>query len=108
MTHPAKRKGDLFERTIVDYLAEQLPAERIPASATIDRGDIWLPGTTLQCKNHVRLDLPAAWRDTQQQAGNNRHHDGWLIHKRHGVTDPAAQWVTCDLAQLRRHLERNM
>lgn len=100
--HPSKVKGDRFERLVADYLAETLPAvERIPAGATEDRGDLWIPGSTIQIKNVARMALPSWWADTTRQAATNRHALGWLVHKRVGTTAPGSQWVTCDLAQLR-------
>lgn len=107
MTHPSKAKGDRMERIVRDYLiSEGLQAERIPAGVSDDTGDIWTPtGHTIQVKDRKVVALPEWWRDTQLQTANNRHDFGWLVHKRHGVTDPAAQWVTCDLAQLARILE---
>lgn len=100
MSHPSKVKGSAFERLICDYLtALGIPAERIPAGASDDRGDIWVPGVTIQCKNQARMALPAWWADTQRQRDTNDHTVGLLVHKRHGVTDPSRQWVTVDLAQ---------
>lgn len=104
MSHPSKVKGSAFEKLVRDYLAERVLAERIPAGATLDRGDIFVPGATIQCKNQKRLDLPGWWRDTMLQAGNNGHSVGYLVHKRVGTTDPGQQWVTIDLRQLRDHL----
>ena len=105
MSNPQKRKGDAFERSAADYLAEVIPAERIPAGATIDRGDIWTPGAALECKNRTRLDLPGWWRATQNQMGARGVHYGFLIHKRAGTADAGRQWVTTDLEHLRRILD---
>ena len=40
MANPQKRKGSAFERLVADYLAERVACERIPAGATLDRGDL--------------------------------------------------------------------
>jgi len=102
MAHPNKIKGNGFERLVRDFLAAGgIPADRIPAGATIDRGDIWVPGNTIQCKNVRLLALPSWWKDTLDQTAANNHRFGWIVHKRHGTTDPAKQWVTTDLTQLR-------
>jgi hypothetical protein len=102
MTHPSKVKGDAFERMCRDYLAEVgLPVDRIPAGASNDRGDLWFPGHTLQCKNHGTPSLGSWWAQTQRQREYNRHPYAWCIHKRRGVAAPGDQFVTCDLGQLR-------
>ena len=100
MTHPSKAKGDAFERLIARYFADEgFIVERIPAGASDDRGDLWIPGVTIQCKNRTRTDLPGWWADTERQRDYNAHDDAVLIHKRVGTVDPARQWVTVDLAQ---------
>jgi hypothetical protein len=109
VTNRSKAKGDWLERTARDYLAEAgVPCERIPAGATLDRGDLWVPGHTVQCKNWTRTDLPSWWRGTQQQAEVNGHRFAWMIHKRTGVAKPEGQWVTTDLAHLRLLLQETV
>lgn len=101
MTNPQKRKGSAFERLVADYLAERLACERIPAGATVDRGDLWTAAAAIQCKNQARLSL-GAWLDaTQQQqaAAGKRLHA--LVVKRRGVTAPERQLVVMTLQQLR-------
>jgi hypothetical protein len=106
VTHPSKAKGDRFERLVCDYLAETVVCERIPAGASKDRGDLWVPNAgTIQCKDWTTTNLPAWWRDTERQMTNNNHRTGWVVHKRKGTTDPTQQWVTCDLQQLRYLLD---
>ena len=105
MANPSKAKGSRFERLIADYLSETFPCERIPAGATVDRGDLWTPtGVTLQLKDHARLAMGPAWAATLDQQANNGHDLSFLVHKRHGKGAPGDQWVTCDVTQLRRLL----
>ena len=58
MTSPQKRKGDEWERRVVELCrAAGFDAERIPAGSTNDRGDIWTLDTVIECKNHKQLSL---------------------------------------------------
>jgi hypothetical protein len=104
MANPQKVKGAAFERLIADYLAERIPCERIPAGATLDRGDLWTEAATIQCKNHRTLSLGAWLRDAieqQQNAGKRLHA---LVVKRKGTTAPAEQFVVMSLEQFRELL----
>lgn len=101
MSNPQKAKGSAFERLVCDYLAQAVPCERIPAGATLDRGDLWTPLAAIQCKNHRTLSL-GAWIDQtleQQQNASKALHA--LTIKRKGTTDPASQLVVMTLAQFR-------
>lgn len=102
MTNPSKRKGSAFERLICDYLAETGPAERIPAGATEDRGDLWTPAAAIQCKNRQQLSLGAWLDETVKQQHNANKNLHWLVVKRKGSTDPARQFAICTLEQARR------
>ena len=102
MTNPAKAKGSDYERIIARYLIGcDVPCERIPAGATADRGDLWIPiieWPTIDCKNH-RTPRLGEWVDrAAEQAHNAGRHAGVVCHKRHGITDPSRQFVTTDLA----------
>lgn len=87
MTNPNKRRGDSHERAVRDYLqARGVTCERIPAGATNDHGDLWLPmpGPVVQCKNHARMDL-AGWMDeTLEQMHNAGRAMAWVAVKRRG------------------------
>jgi hypothetical protein len=101
MTNPQKSKGSAYERLIADYLiARGVPCERIPAGATADRGDLWIPVIefpTIDCKNHKSPQL-GPWVDrAAEQAHNAGRHAGVVVHKRHGIVDPARQLVTTSL-----------
>lgn len=107
MTHPSKAKGDKFERLIRDTIIEaEVPVDRIPAGASDDRGDLWIPGVTVQCKNVARLALAEWWGETEAQRDYNGHDLGFLVHKRVGVTDGLRQWVTIDVATMNVILRR--
>jgi hypothetical protein len=101
MANPQKRKGSAFERLIADYLAERMPCERIPAGATLDRGDLWVEAAAIQCKNHRTLSLGAWLRDAMEQQRNAGKRLHALVVKRKGSTAPAEQFVVMTLEQFR-------
>jgi len=101
MAHPSKIKGDGFERLVRDLLlANELPAERIPAGASGDIGDIWTPGAVIQCKNHRELRLSQWLRETEEQQERARKRWHWLTVKRRNVADPEAQYAICSTMQM--------
>jgi hypothetical protein len=104
MANPQKAKGSAFERLIRDYIAEQVPCERIPPGATMDRGDLWTEHAAIQCKNHRTLSLGAWWDDTREQQGNAMKRLAFLVIKRKGTTDPGEQLAVCSVSQLRAML----
>lgn len=98
MSNPQKAKGSAFERLIADYfIGHGVPCERIPAGATADRGDLWVPiieFPTIDTKNHRTPQL-GQWVDrAAEQAHNAGRHAGVVLHKRHGIIDPSRQFVT--------------
>ncbi|WP_243410769.1 hypothetical protein [Mycobacterium kansasii] len=79
--------------------------ERRARNGSRDRGDISgvrLHGqrVVLEVKDCARLDLPGWIREAQFEAGNDDALVGLVVHKRRGVSDPMAQWVTCTVADL--------
>jgi hypothetical protein len=67
MANANKLKGDAFELSIQRYLSERLDCERIPAGATVDRGDLWTRTCLVQCKNQKAIRLGVWLRETIQQ-----------------------------------------
>jgi hypothetical protein len=104
MANRHKAKGASFERLIADYLAERVPCERIPAGATLDRGDLWTEAAAIQCKNCRSLSLGAWLRDAVEQQANARKSLHALVVKRKGTTAPAEQFVVMTLEQFRELL----
>jgi len=74
MGNANKDKGAAAERASCDYLnLRGIEAERVPAGATLDRGDLWIPDKNwpaVQVKNHARLDLSGWVDDVAIQAAN--------------------------------------
>jgi hypothetical protein len=106
VSNPQKAKGSAFERLVRDYLAEQIPCERIPPGSSIDRGDLWTPSCVVQCKNHRALRISEWLTQTcQQQISANKPLHALAV-KRARTTDPADQLVVMTLEQLRHLLTR--
>jgi len=104
----AKQAGTRFERTIADTLATALNDDRIdrrPRTGTKDRGDITGIRThnqrvVIECKDTATMRLPQWTAEAHIEAGNDDALVGVVVHKRRGVADPMAQWVTMTLADL--------
>lgn len=104
----AKKAGTAFETTIARYLAEHVDdrIERRARTGRKDRGDlsgVRAPGggrIVVEAKNVTRINL-AGWAvEAETERGNDDALAGLVVHKRHGVADPGAQWVTLTLADL--------
>lgn len=104
----AKKAGSSFERSIADYLAAHYQDDRIDRRVkhgSKDRGDIagfrhHGQPIVIECKNTTRLDLAGWAREADIERGNDDALAGIIIHKRHGKTSPAEQWVTMPLCEL--------
>lgn len=104
----AKDAGARFERQIADYLAAVLDDDRVDRMVrrgADDRGDITgvrAHGKPLaiECKNVTRTNLPEWVDEAHREAGNADALVGVVVSKRHGVGDPAAQWVHMELRDL--------
>ena len=104
----AKQAGTRFETLVARYLAEVLEDDRIERRAKTgskDRGDIsglrcHGQRVVAECKNTSRMNLPAWVDEAQIEAGHDDALVGVVIHKRHGIADPARQWVSMTVADL--------
>lgn len=104
----AKDAGARFERQIADYLAAALDDERVdrmPRRGAADRGDIagvriHSRRLAIECKNVTRMNLPEWVNEAHREAGNSDSIAGVVISKRHGVGDPASQWVHMEVRDL--------
>lgn len=104
----AKDAGARFERQIADYLADALGDDRVDRMVrrgADDRGDVTgvrahgLP-IAIECKNVTRTNLPEWVSEAHREAGNADALVGVVVSKRHGVGDPASQWVHMELRDL--------
>lgn len=113
MTRPrnrtsAKKAGATFERAIADYLATTIDdrIDRRVRNGAKDRGDIGgLRGLfgkrlVIECKNTTRTALGPWAAEAETERGNDDALAALTIHKRHGVTNPGSQWVTCTVDDL--------
>lgn len=111
MTNKNKAKGSAAERAVCDHLnLKGVEAERVPAGATLDRGDLWIPDKNwpaIQIKNHARLDLSGWVDDVAVQAVNAGRYAGVVVHKRRGRGNPGSWYTTCTLDTLIAIIERN-
>lgn len=104
----ARSAGARFERSVADYLAAHVDdrIDRRPKYGSKDRGDLGgLRGPygqrlVVEVKDCARLQLAAWAAEAEVERGNDDAVAGLIVHKRHGVADPAGQWVTCTLADL--------
>lgn len=104
----AKTAGTRHETAIAAYFAEHVDdrIERRAKTGAKDRGDISglrAPGggrIVVEAKNVTRIDLGTWAREAEIERGNDDAIAALVVHKRHGVGDPGAQWVTCTLRDL--------
>ncbi|RZQ59824.1 hypothetical protein [Amycolatopsis suaedae] len=107
----ARQAGTRFERDIADHLARWVDdrIDRRVKTGANDRGDIGgvrlSPAlangrVVIECKNTTRLALGTWAAETAAERGNDDAVAGLTVHKRHGVSDPGAQWVTCTVNDL--------
>lgn len=105
MTSPSKAKGSAWERECVKVLRGYRfgeAADRMPAGATDDRGDIaGIAGLVVECKNHA--NLATALRDgvdgldAKREAAQAEHAVAFVKRKGKPADDgyavmPIAQW----------------
>lgn len=104
----AKSVGARFERQIADHLDACLPGriDKQPRTGAKDKGDIagvTTPGgrpIAIECKNVTRTQLANWIHEAHTEADNLGAAAGIIIHKRHGRSSPACQWVTMTVADL--------
>jgi len=105
MANRQKAKGDAYERDVQRFLLGEgfVMAERIPAGATLDVGDLLLPADiplTIDCKNQSRFDI-SGWVDrAAEQARNARRTAGFVVVKRRGTTDVAQHYALTTVRML--------
>lgn len=103
----AKAAGARHERIVADYLRDRYDdrVDRRVKTGSKDRGDIEGLRTrdgrrlVLEVKNTARVDLAGWARELEAEIENDGALTGATVHKRHGVADPAKQWVTLTLEQ---------
>lgn len=114
----AKKAGTAFERSVADYLATTVDdrIDRRVKTGTADKGDI--AGlrhqghrVVIEAKNVSRINLAGWAKEADAERANDDALAGIVVHKRHGIADPAQQWVCMTLAELvalltcsRRHI----
>lgn len=104
----ARQAGARFERTIANYLAQQVDdrIDRKVRTGARDTGDI--TGVrhmgrriTIETKDYGGRLLPAQWAsEAHTEMGNDDALAGIVVAKRRAVTDPGSQWVLMTLNDL--------
>lgn len=93
-----------MERQVADWLRDHVSEfiDRRTKTGSKDRGD--LTGVrshgkrvAVEIKNTARVNLAGWIAEAHTEAGNDDAAVGVVVHKRHGVSDPARQWVTMTL-----------
>lgn len=101
----AKAAGSHFEKIVAEFLAAALDDDRIERRArngAKDRGDIGGvrahgQRVVIEAKNCTKQALPQWINEAHVEAGNDDALVGVVVAKRHGVGDPARQWVHMEL-----------
>lgn len=103
----ARAAGARFERSIADWLAQNLDdrIDRRVKTGAKDRGDIGGvrhrgERVVLECKDTTRTDLAGWIREAHLEARHDDARIGVVVHKRRGTTNPAQQWVHMTLEDL--------
>ncbi len=100
----AKAAGRSLENDLVEVFQRHgLAAVRLGLQGTQDRGDIKVdlaPDHVFEAKNCRTLALTQWWREALRERDNAQARFAWIVHKRHGVSDPSEQWVTTTTGQL--------
>ncbi|ATN94030.1 RusA-like resolvase [Mycobacterium phage Kumao] len=104
----ARAAGSRFNREIATYLRDQLKDEAIiksPSWGAKDKGDVWNvrfhgQRVVIETKDVARVCLPQWTEEANMEAHNAEALAGLVIHKRHGVSDPGKQWVSCTVDDL--------
>jgi hypothetical protein len=102
VSNPAKRKGDAYERSIIEYLrSEGFTVDRTRAGWSDDRGDIHgIGGLVLECKNHKTLALSGWLEELRVEMVNAGCDMGAVVHKRRGSQEGGEQYATLPLKLL--------
>lgn len=110
----AKQAGARFERTIADYLRDNLDdrIDRRVKTGAADKGDIANVRDShnrrivLECKDYGgKINLPEWVKEAHAEADNDNAHAGLVVAKRRGTTDPGKQWVAMTVNDLIRLLK---
>ena len=110
MGNAGKRKGSLFETSVLKWLREKgILAERLAKAGVNDEGDIvcFVQGQpyVLELKATAKLDLPQYWREATTEAANYQKARGLketppayvIVKRRQASIDQA--WVVQTLEQ---------
>ena len=112
MTHPSKRKGSAWESVVRDYLTATTGrrVERIPAGASLDRGDLsGLDRVAVECKDVAKVELASIVDEATTEAvnvGADTLPVAVIKRRRKGAADAYAVMPLWAWAELYRRAER--
>jgi hypothetical protein len=100
----AKAAGRSLENDLCEALnARGLRADRLRLKGKNDQGDVkaeLAPSHVFEVKNCRTLALSTWWKEASKERDNAQARYAWMVHKRHGVSDPSEQWATTTTGQL--------
>lgn len=100
----AKAAGRSLENDLVEVFRQHgLSAHRLGLQGSRDKGDVKVelaPDHVFEAKNCRTLALTQWWREALRECENAQAHYAWVVHKRHGVSDPSEQWITTTTGQV--------
>ncbi|WP_298210962.1 hypothetical protein [Ferrimicrobium sp.] len=100
----AKSAGRSLENDLVEVFRQHgLAAERLGLQGSQDKGDVRVemaPDHIFEAKNCRTLALTQWWHEAVKECNNAQARYAWVVHKRHGVGDPAQQWITTTTGQV--------
>jgi hypothetical protein len=86
VSNPSKDRGTRWETAVARYLAEQVkdlaPARRNAQRGRRDIGDVWVPGFSIECKDHAKIELASFVDQALSQAINAEEEFGLAVVKR--------------------------
>jgi len=105
-----KRKGSAAERACADWFADNGHPEadrRYGAGRHDDRGDlIGIVDTTIEVKNHQKLDLAGWVGELEREMENGGTTYGAVVVKRRGKSNPAEWYAVMTVELLNRLLTK--
>jgi len=90
----SKDKGTSWETlSKLWLLANGIAAGDMRQHGNLDRGDIAIPGITVECKNEKKYQLAQWIAELEAEVQNNRHDFGFVLAHRKGKASPADAYV---------------
>ena len=102
----ARRKGQVFERTIAAWLAGYGYENRNRSGHDGDDGLLRRHRISIEAKNRAKMDLAGWLAQADKQRDPALADVAVVVHKRRGTTDPDEHYVTMTGQAFRRLLDK--